>query len=251
MRITEGQRRTLREWNNAIRRVDGEYDRIARVAGLSPNAFDILYTLYAEGEGCSQRELCERCFSNKQTVNSAVHRLAEQGVVSLGRTGSRSSCVELTPQGRRLAEVVVDPVARAELASLESRRLARDELARGGPASEAPSELSASGAPRDGRGAGRCAAGDDAPSPARQVAASAGFLGAYQAYADLLVENLELAIDQVRATFASCERAGGAAAARVLAPDGPVPDGVPAPGGPAAARASGPDGVPAPDGDPA
>jgi DNA-binding MarR family transcriptional regulator len=236
MRITEGQRRTLREWNNAIRRVDGEYDRVARVAGLSPNAFDILYTLYAEGEGCSQRELCERCYSNKQTVNSTVHRLAEQGVVSLGRTGSRSSCVELTPQGRRLAEAVVDPVARAELASLESRRLARDELARGVPASGAEPEPSTSRAPLGGKAAGRVAVGGGAPATMGKAAADEGFLGAYQAYADLLVENLELAIDQVRATFASCERARGVAACA------PAPEGAAAPDGPAATRAPGPDG---------
>lgn len=120
MRITKEQRHLLRQYNDIARGIDSMYDRVAAEMGISPSAFDILYELYVEGDGCSQRELCERCFSNKQTVYSSVHRLAGQGIVKLEHTGWRSSSVTLTDRGRDLAQRAIAPVVAGELATIDS-----------------------------------------------------------------------------------------------------------------------------------
>lgn len=117
MSVTRAQRRLLRMFNDIERSLDGAYAGVAARWGISDSAFDILYTLIAEGDGCTQRELCDRCFCNKQTVNSSVHRLVGQGLLSVTRhEGGRTSEVRLTPEGEEFARQVMAPVVSAELA---------------------------------------------------------------------------------------------------------------------------------------
>ena len=58
---------------------DEIYRQGARKAGLSDSAFDILYSLMLN-DGLTQKQLCERSFTAKQTVSSSVRRLAERGL---------------------------------------------------------------------------------------------------------------------------------------------------------------------------
>lgn len=106
--------------NAMIKRADDAYHRAARRAGLSDAAFDILYALHAAGEGCSQSRLCELCFSRKQTINSAIKRLQEDGTVRLESGPGRSTHVYLTERGRELVAERINPVIDAELDALEA-----------------------------------------------------------------------------------------------------------------------------------
>ncbi|WP_136313984.1 MarR family winged helix-turn-helix transcriptional regulator [Actinomyces procaprae] len=106
--------------NAMIKRTDDAYHRAARAAGLSDAAFDILYALHAAGEGCSQSRLCELCFSRKQTINSAIKRLQEDGTVRLEAGPGRSTHVYLTERGRALVAERITPIVDAELAALDS-----------------------------------------------------------------------------------------------------------------------------------
>ncbi len=106
------------EINGAFDEMDRLYAQAAAKAGLSESAFDILYALSAYGDGCTQKELCERCWTGKQTVNSSVKRLVAQGVVSLEPGRGRETLVRLTPAGRALVEEKVVPFVQAEAAAI-------------------------------------------------------------------------------------------------------------------------------------
>ena len=94
------------------------YRDIAASFGLSESAWDILYAIYLAGDkGISQRDICEQMCVGKQTVNSSIHKLAREGVVSLSREG-RASVVKLTETGAALAARAVAPVIAAEQAAL-------------------------------------------------------------------------------------------------------------------------------------
>ena len=75
--VEERQRRL----NNLEKDIDSIFTRAAVHVGLSDSAFDILYALEAYGDGCSQKDLCERCWMGKQTINSSIKRLCEQGIL--------------------------------------------------------------------------------------------------------------------------------------------------------------------------
>ena len=68
-----------RAFDMNVKAIDEAYDRTAKRCHLSPSSFDILYTLFAYGDGCTQKELYERCYDGKQTVNSAVHKMQRDG----------------------------------------------------------------------------------------------------------------------------------------------------------------------------
>jgi len=104
--------------NAASKRIDEAYHRAARAAGLSDSSFDILYALHVAGEGCSQRRLCELCFTGKQTVNSAIKRLQDEGTIRVEPGAGRMTHVFLTARGRRIVGERIVPVIDAELAAL-------------------------------------------------------------------------------------------------------------------------------------
>ncbi|SDM39576.1 MarR family winged helix-turn-helix transcriptional regulator [Actinomyces ruminicola] len=106
--------------NAASKRIEEAYHRAARAAGLSDSAFDILYALHVAGEGCSQRQLCELCFTRKQTVNSAIKRLQQNGTVRVEAGPGRATHIFLTAQGRKLVNNRVIPIIDAETTALNS-----------------------------------------------------------------------------------------------------------------------------------
>lgn len=110
--------------------IDEIYHQAARKAGLSDSAFDILYSLMLE-DGLTQKQLCERGFTAKQTVSSSARRLAEQGLATPEEGSERNAPIWLTAAGRAVVEERVRPAYLAEMRAIESLSAPeRAELAR-------------------------------------------------------------------------------------------------------------------------
>lgn len=121
--------------NDLEKSINALYDQIGAASGLSDSSFDILYALALYGDGCSQRELCERCWIGKQTIHSAIGRLVQRGVLSVEPGRGRATRVVLTEAGQALVREKVHPVLQAEARALarfspEERAAIEDTLAR-------------------------------------------------------------------------------------------------------------------------
>lgn len=103
----------INRFNEAITEV---YHEFARRKGLSDSAFNVLYALY-EKDGQRQLELCKTSLMPKQTLASALKRLAEQDVVRIESESRRISRVFLTEKGKQQAEEIVGPLIQAEIAA--------------------------------------------------------------------------------------------------------------------------------------
>lgn len=66
------------------------YHRLARACGLPDCAFWLLYTLRSEEAPLTQTQLSEQLSLPKQTVNSALKKLVEEGSPPLGGGGRQS-----------------------------------------------------------------------------------------------------------------------------------------------------------------
>ena len=99
-----------RAFDMNVKAIDEAYDRTAKRCHLSPSSFDILYTLFAYGDGCTQKELCERCYDGKQTVNSAVHKMQRDGLLQISAGTGRNTHVHLTDAGHAYAARAIAPV---------------------------------------------------------------------------------------------------------------------------------------------
>lgn len=115
--------------NGLDKSINALYDRVGAASGLPDATFDILYTLVVYGDGCSQRELCDRCWIGKQTIHSAIGRLAKRGLLSIEPGRGRATRVMLTPEGRALAEAKVTPIVEAETRALSKFTQAEREQA--------------------------------------------------------------------------------------------------------------------------
>ena len=114
-----GAKDLLAQIDRFYQETDEIYHQAARKAGLSDSAFDILYSLMLE-DGLTQKQLCERGFTAKQTVSSSVWRLAERGLAMPEKGSERNAPIWLTAAGRAVVEARVRPAYLAELRAAEA-----------------------------------------------------------------------------------------------------------------------------------
>lgn len=103
------------------------YHRLARACGLLDCAFWLLYTLRSEEAPLTQTQLSEQLSLPKQTVNSALKKLVEEGVLRLeaadGNLKNKRVC--LTEAGEAFLRRTVDRVFGVESAA--AARLTEEE----------------------------------------------------------------------------------------------------------------------------
>lgn len=119
------------EYNCLYKEIDDLYHAVAKEEGLSDSAFIIFYAIYELGDGCLQKEICERAFISKQTVHSSIHNLEKDGYLRLEQGTGRDRRIHLTAKGEELIREKVLPVVCAEDAVFsEMTEKEADELLR-------------------------------------------------------------------------------------------------------------------------
>ena len=94
--------------NLIMAETDGVYHDAAVRLGLSDSALRILYALRTQGGGCDLSGLPRLTGLTKQTINSALRKLEQEGVVTLSAAGGRKKRLCLTEKGHILTEQTVD-----------------------------------------------------------------------------------------------------------------------------------------------
>ena len=105
---------SISELNSLVKSIEDFYHELALSLSLSDCAFDILYAVVELGDGCLQRDICDLSYISKQTINSSIRRLEQDGYLYLQPGRGRDMHICLTPEGRRLVEEKAAPVAAME-----------------------------------------------------------------------------------------------------------------------------------------
>ncbi|MDD3336433.1 MAG: MarR family transcriptional regulator [Eubacteriales bacterium] len=92
------------------------YDEYAKQNGILMNTFLVLNALFYAKEGMTQKEICDRTFQSKQTVNLIIKNLQKDGYVTLAENTDdrRNKMVFLTDAGRAYAEKPVRHITWSE-----------------------------------------------------------------------------------------------------------------------------------------
>lgn len=94
--------------NNLLRRLNGEigglYHEAAVKAGISDSVQNILYILGENGNRCLQSDIYKQSAINRQTINSAIHKLEKEGIVSIEPGSGRNTVICLTKEGEAFAK---------------------------------------------------------------------------------------------------------------------------------------------------
>lgn len=98
------------------------YHKLASYYELSDSSFWILYELYENEEGCTQKELYTDWYLNKQTINSSVKYLTNKGYIILEHldNSKKSKKIILTPKGKELAKNTIGKVMELEAESFKN-----------------------------------------------------------------------------------------------------------------------------------
>lgn len=94
----------LMDFNKINKECDELYHKVASKMGISDSAFSIFYTLYDLGDGCLQKDICYEFFTNKQTVNSSIRKLIQEGYIYLEQGVGRDKHIFLTEAGKQFVE---------------------------------------------------------------------------------------------------------------------------------------------------
>ena len=119
----------IRELNQIYKEMDDFYHHYANEIGLSYSAFLIYYGICLLGEGCLQKDICELAFISKQTINSSIRNLEEEGFITLVPGHGRELHITLTEKGRGIASQKVEPmVALEQEAMMKMTMTQREQL---------------------------------------------------------------------------------------------------------------------------
>lgn len=101
-----------REINLILENIDVYYHEAAQKLGLSDAEFDVLYILIQSDEYTPQKKIYQETGKSKSTINSAIKKMENEGILKLKEMDGRSVQVKLTDKGTKLANntvaIVVD-----------------------------------------------------------------------------------------------------------------------------------------------
>ncbi len=107
-------KKELRKLNYMVSEMGGLYHEAAVRAGVSDSVHSILYVLCAENYRCLQSEIYKQAGISRQTINSAIRHLEEDGIIYLEKGSGRNSVVCLTEEGVSFAKDKVEPIYKIE-----------------------------------------------------------------------------------------------------------------------------------------
>ena len=98
------QSRELKENNRIYREMESIYHEICVKAGISDTDFIVLYSIVEFEDGCCQRKIAKQYSISRQTVNSSVKKLVQNGCVVLESGKGHDKQIVLTEKGKAMAK---------------------------------------------------------------------------------------------------------------------------------------------------
>lgn len=117
----------MREFNKVDKEMNDVYHDVAWKMGISDSAFSIFYILYDLGDGCLQKDICREAFANKQTINSSIRKLEQDGYIYLKQGRGRDKHIFLTEAGKQFVETYIVPVVEKEIEAFAILKIEEQE----------------------------------------------------------------------------------------------------------------------------
>ena len=109
------RREITKRYNYLSSEINSLYHQAAKKMGISDSVQNILYVLCDQGNQALQSEICSISGISRQTINSALSKLEQQGLVRVEPDKGRNTMVFLTEEGQKFAAEKI--VAHAQYSS--------------------------------------------------------------------------------------------------------------------------------------
>ena len=104
MTVNTHSSKDLKRFNYLARELDAAYHEINVKLKISDSTMLILYAICDHGDSCPLRDIYYQFGISKQTINSALRKLEEEGVVFLEAVDAKNKRVCLTSKGKDVAD---------------------------------------------------------------------------------------------------------------------------------------------------
>ena len=110
----------IRRINYLMTEIDALYPQAAVKMRLSDSVARVLYTIYEAKGSCLLSEIYKKTGVSKQTINSALRKLEQEGILYLEPYKGNAKKVILTSKGEQYVEQTVAKLYAAEIRSFAS-----------------------------------------------------------------------------------------------------------------------------------
>ena len=97
----------MRRYNYLFSEIEAVYHESSVKLGISDSVSIILYIICNSGDSCPLADICRGSGLNKQTVNSAIRKLEQDGIIYLEAIDGKSKKVCLTKKGKDFSKKTV------------------------------------------------------------------------------------------------------------------------------------------------
>lgn len=104
----------LQEFDRLNHAIDEFYHEVCLKQGFSDSTYAILQAILVLGDGCTQTQIYKYTLLNKQTVNSSVKRLRQDGLIDFQPSSGRELKISLTNDGEKIVRERILPIEQAE-----------------------------------------------------------------------------------------------------------------------------------------
>ncbi len=106
--------------NHIISEMESLYHQVSLKMGISDSVSIVLYTIHVTEGICLLSDIYKKSGISKQTVNSAIRRLEDEGILYLEQHTGRSKKIILTEMGNEYINKTVAKLYEAEVQAFES-----------------------------------------------------------------------------------------------------------------------------------
>ena len=118
--MEERRRAFIRRINRLTSEMDALYHQSSLRLGITDSVSVVLYAIYEAGGACPIGDICRQWGVRKQTVNSALRRLEEEGVLRLEQHTGRAKRAVLTDRGRDYVQQTAARLYEAEVRAFDT-----------------------------------------------------------------------------------------------------------------------------------
>ena len=90
------------------------YYSMLKHAQITDSEYVLLFSLLESDEGCSQKDIADNTYISTKTLNSAVKKLEQKGLISLTRAKYPNMILNLTPKGKEYVKEKMIPLIETE-----------------------------------------------------------------------------------------------------------------------------------------
>lgn len=109
----------LRYINNMLSEISDIYQKLLLSKNVQESVFIVMSSILELGEGCLQKDIAEKSYTNKKTINSTIKKLQKDGYIELKAGKYPNMHIFLTDNGREFMSSSIVPIIELEKNVLE------------------------------------------------------------------------------------------------------------------------------------